>query len=167
MAETNLTGRSAQTKLNSMAVDLIDVDLVTDTAAIANNQIISDYIEIPNAVAVNGGSAIIQSIALLDDGDQGVAMDLVFATADTDLGTLNQDVSDDDAGAGGILGFVNISNYFDGVAWQLAQKTNVGLVVKASASTRSIYVAAVNRSGGDVDYVATNDLHLRVGIIKD
>jgi len=41
------------------------------------------------------------------------------------------------------------------------------MVIKAAAATRSIYVAAVNRSGGDVDYVATNDLHLRIGIVKD
>ena len=167
MAKTSLVGYTASEKLNKMDVDLIDVDLVTDTAAIADNQIISDYVEIPNAVAVTGGSGIIQSIHLLDDGDQGATMDLVFATADTDLGVLNEVISDDDAGAAGILGFVTISNYFDGVAWQVATKTNIGLVIKAAASTRSIYVAAVNRSGGDADYVATDDLHLRIGIVKD
>ena len=116
MARTSLKTYTAAEKLNKMDVDLIDVDLVTATAAIADNQIISDYVEIPNAVSVTGGSGIIQSITLLDDGDQGATMDLVFATSDTDLGTLNEDVSDDDAGAAGILGFVTLSNYFDGVA---------------------------------------------------
>ena len=167
MAQTNLQGSTVQEKLNKMAVDLIDIDLLTDTAAIANNQIISDYVEIPYAVSESGGSCILQSITLLDDGDQGAAMDLVFATADTDLGVLNQAVSDDDAGAGGILGFVSLSNYFDGVAWKLATKTNIGLVLKAAAGSTSIYVAAVNRSGADVDYVATDDLHLRIGVVKD
>ena len=167
MAQTNIKKYSIQQKLNKMDVDLIDVDLLTDTAAIADNQIISDYVEIPYAVSVPGGSCILQSITLLDDGDQGAAMDLVFATADTDLGVLNEDVSDDDAGAGGILGFVSLSNYFDGVAWQVATKNNIGLVLKAAAGSTSIYVAAVNRSGGNVDYVGTDDLHLRVGVVKD
>ena len=167
MAETNLRKYAVIEKLNKMDIDLIDVDLVTATAAIGDNEIISDYVEIANAVSVNGGSGIIQSITLLDDGDQGATMDLVFATADTDLGTLNEVISDDDAGAAGILGFVTLSNYFDGVAWQLASKTNIGMVIKAAAATKSIYVAAVNRSGGNADYVAVDDLHLRIGIVKD
>ena len=167
MAQTELHKYTVAEKLNKMDVDLIDVDLLTDTAAIADNQIISDYVEIPNAVSVGGGSCILQSITLLDDGDQGAAMDLVFATADTDLGTLNENVSDDDTGAGGILGFVTLSSYFDGVAWQVATKNNIGLVLKAAAGSTSIYVAAVNRSGGNVDYVATDDLHLRLGLVKD
>ena len=167
MAQTELHKYTVAEKLNKMDVDLIDVDLLTDTAAIADNQIISDYVEIPNAVAVNGGSCILQSITLIDDGDQGAAMDLVFATADTDLGTLNENVSDDDTGAGGILGFVTLSSYFDGVAWQVATKNNIGLVLKAAAGSTSIYVAAVNRSGGNVDDVATDDLHLRLGLVKD
>jgi len=128
---------------------------------------ISDYVEIANAVSVDAGSSMLHSIVLVDDGDQGKAMDLVFATANTSLGTLNEVVSGADAVAANILGVVSISSYFDGVAWQLATKTNIGLVLKAAASTKSIYVAAVNRSGGNADYVATDDLHLRLGIIKD
>ena len=60
-----------------------------------------------------------------------------------------------------------LSNYFDGVAWQMATKTNLGLVVKAASDSRSIYAAVVNRSGGNVTYAATDDLHLRIGIVKD
>ena len=167
MAETNLRKYAVIEKLNKMDVDLIDVDLVTATAAIGDNEMISDYVEIANAVAVNAGTSLLHSIILIDDGDQGKAMDLVFATANTSLGTLNEVVSGADSVAANILGVVSISSYFDGVAWQLATKTNIGLVLKAAASTKSIYVAAVNRSGGDADYVATDDLHLRLGIIKD
>ena len=167
MAETNLRKYAVIEKLNKMDVDLIDVDLVTATAAIGDNEMISDYVEIANAVAVNAGTSLLHSIILIDDGDQAKAMDLVFATANTSLGTLNEVVSGADSVAANILGVVSISSYFDGVAWQLATKTNIGLVLKAAASTKSIYVAAVNRSGGDADYVATDDLHLRLGIIKD
>ena len=69
MAETILTERTSQAKLNSMAVDLIDVTLTTDAEAHGNNDVIAQSIEIPNAVAVEGGSAIIQSIIILDEDD--------------------------------------------------------------------------------------------------
>ena len=167
MAQTDIFKYSTNERLGKMDVDLIDVDLVTDTAVIATDQMISDYVEIANAVSVNAGTSLLHSIVLIDDGDQGIAMDLVFATANTSLGTLNEVVSGADAVAANILGVVSITSYFDGVAWQLATKTNIGLVLKAAASTKSIYVAAVNRSGGNADYVAVDDLHLRLGIVKD
>jgi hypothetical protein len=167
MAKTELHNYTVQEKLNKMDVDLISVDLLTDEAAIADNQVISDYVEIENAVSVPGGAAIIQSIKLADDGNQGATLDLVFSDANTSLGTLNEDVSGADAVGESILGVVAITNYFDGVLWQVASKQNIGLVIKAAAGSTSIYVAAVNRSGGNADYVNTDDLHLKIGIVKD
>ena len=66
MAQTNLRERAVVEKLNSMAVDLIAVTPTCDTDAIPDNDVIFDWVEIPNAVAVIGGTAIIQSIHLLD-----------------------------------------------------------------------------------------------------
>ena len=66
MARTSLREFTTSEKLNKMAVDLIDVTLTTDAEAHADNDVIAQSIEIPNAVAVTGGSAIIQSIMLLD-----------------------------------------------------------------------------------------------------
>ena len=62
MAETKLRQYAVVEKLNKMDVDLIDVTLTTDGEAHADNDVIAQSIEIPNAVAVKGGSAIIQSI---------------------------------------------------------------------------------------------------------
>ena len=97
MANTNISAWTDSQRLNMMKVDLISVHLVTDTAAIANNQVVSDFVEIPYATAVKGGTAIIQSIKLADDGEQGANLDLVFSDANTSLGTLNADVSGADA----------------------------------------------------------------------
>ena len=44
MAETILTERTSQAKLNSMAVDLIDVTLTTDAEAHGNNDVIAQSI---------------------------------------------------------------------------------------------------------------------------
>ena len=60
-----------------------------------------------------------------------------------------------------------MSNYTDLVGCQVATKTNVGLVVKAASTTKSIFVHAVNRSGGTYTPAATTDLKMKIGIVKD
>ena len=167
MAQTELHKFSVVEKLNKMDIDLVDVTFTTVNAAVGDNEVLADYVEIPNAVAVKGGAAIVQSIQLLDDADLGVAVDIVFQTYSSSLGTVNAAVSISDADAADILGYVSLTSYFDGIAWQMATKTNLGLVIKAASTTRSIYAAVVNRSGGNVTYAATDDLHLRLGIVKD
>ena len=168
MAETNLTGRTSQAKLNSMAVDLIDVTLSTDAEVLGNNDVIAQSIEIPNAVAVEGGSAIIQSIMILDEDDEAPSIDLIFQTDNTALASDEGEIVNiSDANARDILGFVNVSNYTDLLNCQVGIKTNIGLVVKAASTTKSIFVHAVNRSGGTYTPAATTDLKMKIGIVKD
>ena len=168
MAETEIHKYSAGEKLNKMDVDLIDVTLTTDAEAHADNDVIAQSIEIPNAVAVNGGSAIIQSIMILDEDDEAPSIDLIFQTDNTALASDEGEVVNiSDADARDILGFVNVSNYTDLVGCQVATKTNVGLVVKAASTTKSIFVHAVNRSGGTYTPAATTDLKMKIGIVKD
>tara|TARA_R100001082_G_C4346684_1_gene152614 strand:+ start:111 stop:617 length:507 start_codon:yes stop_codon:yes gene_type:complete len=168
MAETNLRKYAVIEKLNKMDVDLIDVTLTTDAEAHADNDVIAQSIEIPNAVAVEGGSAIIQSIMLLDEDDEAPAVDLIFQTDNTALASdEGEAINISDANARDILGFVNVSNYTDLIGCQVAVKSNIGLVVKAASDTKSIYVHAVNRSGGTYTPAATTDLKMRIGIVKD
>ena len=168
MAETKIGKYSAQEKLNKMDVDLIDVTLTTDAEAHADNDVIAQSIEIPNAVAVKGGSAIIQSVMLLDEDDEAPSVDLIFQTDNTALASdEGEAINISDANARDILGFVNVSNYTDLIGCQVAVKTNIGLVVKAASTTKSIWVHAVNRSGGTYTPAATTDLKMRIGIVKD
>ena len=167
MAETKLRQYAVIERLGKMDVDLIDVDLVTDTDTTADNGVISNPVEIANAVSVNAGTSILQSVQLIDDDDDGAVIDLVFTQVSTNLGTVNGAIDAADSVAASILGVVSITSYFDGIAWQIAQKTNIGLVLKAAASTKSIYVGAINRNGGAVTKTAADDLHLRLGIVKD
>jgi hypothetical protein len=166
MANTDLHGYSVQEQLNKMDIDIIDVDLVTDTDATADNGVISNPVEIANCVAVNAGTALLHSVQLIDDDDDGAAIDLVFTQVSTNLGTVNGAIDAAASVAASILGVVSLSTYFDGIAWQISQKTNIGLTLKAAASTKSIYVGAINRSGGAVTKTAADDLHLRIGVIK-
>ena len=167
MAETQIRKYAVIERLGKMDVDLIDVDLVTDTDATADAGVISNPVEIANCVSVNAGTALLHSVQLIDDDDDGKAIDLVFTQVSTNLGTVNGAIDAADGVAASILGVVSITSYFDGIAWQISQKTNIGIVLKAAASTKSIYVGAINRSGGAVTKSAVDDLHLRIGVIKD
>ena len=110
-------------------------------------------------------------ISLLDDDDIGQTIDLVFSSGSGDLdataaGGTAIDVDDDSSSVpGSILGIVTISNYFDGINWKIGTKENIGLVLKADSTTRSIYVSAVNR-GATSTWTAAG-LHLKLGIVKD
>ena len=48
----------------------------------------------------------------------------------------------------------------------MSSKTNIGLVLKAAAATKSVYVAGVNRNG-DAQTATAAGIHLRIGVIKD
>lgn len=163
--------KSSNKKLNDMNVELIDVDLTTLAAAIAADEVISQSIEIANAVTEQGGTGIIQSIVLNSDDAETPAMDLVFSQVSDNISsaisaTVGDDEDIDSIGAK-VLGHVSLSNYTNLVDCVTATKLNIGLIVKAASTTRSIWVHAINRSGANFTPTATDDLHLRVGIAQD
>ena len=169
MAQTELHKYTVAEKLNKMDVDVITKTVVSTENECSDAEVIFQGDEIENAVAVYGGSCILQSVGLLDDDDNGGTIDLVFFDSDVEL-----DDSDDgtviDAADGtipdAILGVVSISSYFDGVLWQYGHKENIGLVLKAASGSTSIYVAGVNRSGGALTYTASG-IRLKLGFVKD
>ena len=72
------TKKSAGEVLSRMKVTLIDADLTTVAAAVANDEVVSQSIELTNAVAITGGTGIIQSVTLNSDDAETPAMDLIF-----------------------------------------------------------------------------------------
>ena len=162
---------SADKKLNQMNVDVITVNPAVTTAECVAGDVIFQGDEISEAVAVKGGSAILQSITLLDDDDHGQSIDLVFSSGSGDLdgtaaGGTAIDVDDDTSSVpGSVLGIVTVSNYFDGINWKIGTTKNIGLVLKAASDSRSIYVSAVNR-GGTKTWTASG-LHLKIGLVRD
>ena len=172
MAQTEIHKFTVQERLGKMDVDLIDVTLTTVAAAIADNEVISQSIEIENAVAVSGGTAIIQSIMLLDEDDEAPTVELLFSqvsTAITDAASevIGNSVSDLDSTFRSFLGAVTVSSWSDVVDAQIGTKSNIGLVAKAASGSTSIYVHCINRSGGNYTPAAVTDLKLRLGIVKD
>ena len=98
-----------------MNVELIDVDLTTLAAAIAADEVISQSIEIANAVQEKGGTGIIQSIVLNSDDAETPAIDLVFSQVSDNISsavsaTVGDDEDIDSIGAS-VLGHISLNNY--------------------------------------------------------
>ena len=168
MAETKIRKYAVIERLGKMDVDVITLTPDTATEACAAGDVIFQADELPNMVSVNAGTCMVHSIGVLDDDDNGQAIDIVFMDT-TGLLDAGDDGGSIDAADGvipdAIIGVVSITTYFDGIAWKYAHKENVGLILKAAASTKSIYVSAVNR-GSTATWTAAG-LRLQIGVIKD
>ena len=144
-------------------MDVIDVTLVTDTNAYADNDVLVVPQAVPGIFTEAGGVRRLQSVTLLDEADQGQDIDLLFFDASADLGTINDAVSISDADARKILGKVSVlqANYTDLVNSQLATVSALDLIMKAADPSAACYIGAVLRSGTPT-YAAAS-LKLKLG----
>ena len=156
-------------KLNQMKVTMIDVEPTVDTSAYTAGDLMFNPIKIENAVAVKGGSAILQSIAVANDDALTGAFDLVLTASDDAPGTLNNAVSGEsglsDANADLILGITSVSNMVDVGGCSVGSKQNIGMVIKAESTTRDVYVWGIAQSTDNP--TAATGYKLRFGIVQD
>jgi hypothetical protein len=163
---------SADKKLNQMKIQYLDVELTTDIETQADDTVIAQSIKLENAVSVKGGSAIVQSIVLLnkDSTTESPAIEIVFAEDDSaiaaDEGTA---VTASDTTLFKLQGSVTVSNWsiLKPTDNELASKTGIGLAIQAVSTSRDIYVHAINRSGGNYTPSGTDVLRMKIGIIQD
>ncbi len=174
MAKTELHKFTVVEKLNKMDVDLITITPTVSTGSTdAAGDLLFDSLEIPNAVAVSGGTGILQSVNVFHKGDQNVVFDLLFYQVTKDLGTAGAALTwggsseTDNADAAVLLGHVSVSDWSDLVDVQIATKTNIGLVLKAAEGTQSIFCAGVCRGAASGDHSVATNIDIRLGIVKD
>ena len=175
MAKTELHNYSVQEKLNKMDVDIVDITVSIDaanTGAYASGDLLFPVTEIPYAVAVNGGTAILQSASIIitgsADGSETGALDVVITSDSTALSvasnvalsgaTIASSVMD------GIAGIFSITNAIDMGVVSVGSKDNIGMVCKAASGTTSLYCFGIARSTNDYE---EGSAVLRLGFIKD
>ena len=167
MGDNILTKYTVQEKLNKMDIDVIEITPTTYAGAVGDNNVIFEDEELTDIVMVDGGRAIIQSITVLDDDDNGAAMDLFFHTRASGIGSEAGAIdSTSTANLGSIKAVVSITTYSDGINWQFGHKENIGAIIKTADISRKIYVTAINRSGSSQTYTA-GGLILKIGIVRD
>ena len=174
MAETNLRSYTSEERLNKMDVDLITVTpTISSGDTDADADLLFDSLEIPNAVSINGGSAILQSVSVFHKGDQNVSFDLLFFQVTQDLGTAGSALtwggSSETTNADNevLMGYTSVTSWSDLVDVQIASKNNIGLILQAASDSRSIYCAGVCRGAASGDHGDATNIDIRFGIVKD
>jgi hypothetical protein len=148
-----------------LADDTITVTPTLDTNAYADGDVLFNPVEIANAVRNNGDSCILQSVHVLDKADQGVAFELVFLKAATNLGTINAAISITAANAEDIIGHYAFSNsYIDLINSQILTDNGIGLMLEAGAATTSLYVAGISKGTGTY---AADSLKITLGFLRN
>lgn len=143
--------------------NVIDVTLSCSASQLGAGEVIADSQEIAGAFPKPLAVQELQSIVLIDEDDQGTAVDLVFMRALGAMGTENEVPSISDANSREIVGRVSIAaaDFTDLGGAREATKVNVGLLVKAGAASSSLWVAAITRSGTPT--YSASGLKLRLG----
>lgn len=146
---------------------VLDVTLTLDTSAYASGDLIAETQEVANAVTFTGGTAVLQSLTITDEDDQGVALYVVFLKTNVTMGSENSAPSISDANSREILGWVPVAttDYLDVGGAKIACVKNLGLVLQAATGATSVYVAVVN-STGTPTYTASG-LKLKIGVLQD
>ena len=145
---------------------LIDVTLSLDTAAYADGDVLADTQTVTSMFRVADGTATLDSIHVLDEDDQGQALDLIFLGANNSIGTENAAVSVTDANARDIQGRVRIgaADYYDMGGCRIATISGIGLKLKAASGVTTGNIAAVSRGTGT--YTASG-IRLKLGLTWD
>jgi len=182
MAKTNLKKFTASEKLNSMSVDLIDVTVAADSdnaGTSAAGDLLFKVTEIPNAVSVVGGSAILQSCCVIvDESDATGAIDLIVTSdstaliGDSSAGDTSATETGDTMAAvtsalsvmDGTCGFFSVTNAFDAGVVAVGDKKNIGMVCKAASDSTSLFIYGIQQSSADYNQ---SSIVLRLGFVKD
>ena len=158
-------------KLTQMNVDVIDVTVAIDGGAYIAGEVFFIVTKIPNAVAVKGGSAILQSVSAIGTstaGDDLGSFDLILTSDSTvisaAINTVPSANTDVLATMDGTLGKVSITNMIDAGVCMIGNKANIGMVCKAEAASRSLHVFGIARSTDDYEQ---GSAILRLGFVKD
>lgn len=131
-------------------LERFDVALTLDTNIYAANDLLADTQAVAS-VFLNGNPVVLYDLRVLDEDDQGQAIDILFLRSNTSLGTENLAYAPTDAMGREILKKVSIlaGDFVDEGAFRSAYKSlmdGIGCVLQPTTGT-TLYIAAVCRSG--------------------
>lgn len=131
------------------AADVLEVTMVLDTSALGSGDVMGTTVAVPAAVPVAGGQALLHSVRIHDEDDQGVAFELVIMNANTSLGTANSAPNITDANGRTIVARIPVvtADYYDYGAFKSAVLENLGIELEAAAGQTSLWVSGINGSG--------------------
>jgi hypothetical protein len=147
---------------------VVAVTLSTDTSAYASGDLIADTQQIDAFFRKADGTGVINSINIIDEDAQGVALYIIFMSTTTSLGAENSAPNITDANlTAGFQGIISVatSDYVTISGTKVATIRNIGLPVKAVSGTDDIYIAVLNATGTPTFTAA--GLEMRIGVLLD
>ena len=168
MAETVVRKYEVMEKINKMEGDLNDAKHDIAEATYSKCDLRTEALTIATAVATKCCCCILQSTTAIDTSDTGCAIYvLITNTGATDLGTVGSAVNAADAVADNSKALVELSNWTDVGGARVCTKGNIGLVMKASSTSKNLKFGVVNVSGGDIVIGSGEDIIFHFGVVKD
>lgn len=145
----------------------VDVTLVVDTAIYASGDVLAITQVISNAMRDVDTGLFLQTLVLIDEADQGVAMDVYFLDSNVSFGALNATAAPTDAAARSVLAKIPVAtgDWKDLGGVRVATFHNQNIPLKPVSGGRDIYVVVVNGAGTPT-FVAATDLKLRLGFAE-
>lgn len=145
---------------------VLEITFTTPAEAVDLGDVLADTQEIPNAFTVPGGTAVVESITILDKDDQGILGTMIFLRRNVSVGTEDAAPSITDANAAEVLGLVPIAatDYIDLTGCKIATLKNIGLSLQAAPESTSLYVALL--TGGTPTHTA-NGLSAKIGLLRN
>ncbi len=112
-----------------------------------------------------GGSCILESVVILDEAKQSIAIDLVLFSETFTAAADNAIFSPSDADLLNCLGVISLAagDYAAFEDTSLATVRNLGLPIKLTGASGSLFGQLVTR--GTPTYAATTDIEVAVGLI--
>lgn len=143
---------------------LVDVTLLADTTAYAAGDLLIATQVIPNAVRDIDTPMLLQNLTLIDENDQGVAMDIYFLDANASFGTFNLAAAPTAVAARSVQGKVAVAtgDWKDLGVVRVATFNNLNIPIKPAAGTKDVYVAIVNGAGTPT--FTASGLKMRLGV---
>jgi hypothetical protein len=137
-----------------------------DTSAYGTGDVLFDRTICNGIFRVVDGTGVLQSIQVIDQDDNGVAIDFYIHTTDATLGTANSTPSISDANAVELLGPFSIAtgDYKDLGGVKVGKISNIGQPIKAVSGTDDLYISAVVT--GTPTFTAAG-IKLRIGVLQD
>ena len=132
-------------------IDWIQVTPTLDTSAYASGDLLFDVTTITSAALASGGAVELVSVMVLDEDDNGTAVDLYLTNLSTSWGTFNAALAATDAIGRGVQAYIPIAaaDFVDIGGCKIAQPRvaqNIGVICETSGSA-NLYLVGACRSG--------------------
>lgn len=111
-------------------------------------------------------TAVLSTVVVVDDADQGVALDIVCFNQSFTATADNAALAISDADAGNVVAWVSVatSDYVDLGASKVAVIGNINQLITTHGST-NLYCQMM--TSGTPTYAAVDDLHVTLGFLQD